>query len=170
MKGLAAVCAGMALSTGAAWAGALPDPQASGAAAKAPAVLEHYASALGCSFSMPVKTLVPFTVVEPATLEERPLYLALFQVDEGCVGDASAVRTHIAALQPARNGGLYVVPGYSQTSPYLPQRIDRLFVEGEALRYTGQASLDPANPEPQAGQLSQEAGRWIDANLEPLGD
>jgi hypothetical protein len=129
-----------------------------------PEVVARYGNALGCQFTMNPANVAPYT------LGTRNGYVALFSLDEGCSMGSAMSRPVIVFLEQSQNATPYVKASYSapgQTSPQLPVNMQRLYLRGTELWYSGLASK-PEDPlccpsGKVEGRLEFKQGQWQDS-------
>jgi hypothetical protein len=137
--------------------------------AKLPTIVEQYGKSLGCSFSMEPRNIVSYT------LDEKPVLLAVFELDVGCSGKPGATRPIIVALRQSTSGEFFIDADYSmpkQSSTELPHHIHNLFIRSNDLWYQGltfkaaDASCCPTLD--VTGRIAFEDGVWKEHQRMPL--
>ena len=95
-----------------------------------PKVVERYASAMGCEFSMDPGNVIPYS------LGERQGYLAVYSLDLGCTGGSNMVVNYFAFLQRGFPFHIVVNPAYSnpaQSPAEFPRHEAKIYLkDGEA--------------------------------------
>lgn len=109
--------------------------------AKIEKVLHDYAETLGCDFSMNRKNIVEIDIDKDEEGEKE--FVALFNLDVGCLGGSGTGKSHIAVLKYRdvfHKDTIYVRAEMSEPSiaSYgFPRFVDRLFIKEGQLWYSG---------------------------------
>lgn len=109
--------------------------------AKIEKVLRAYAETLGCDFSMNRKNIVEIDIDKDE--EGGKEFVALFNLDVGCLGGSGTGKSNIAVLKYRdifHKETIYVRSEMSEpsiTSYGFPRFIDRLFIKNGQLWYSG---------------------------------
>jgi len=128
-----------------------------------PAVIEQYATSIGCAFYMEKNNVVPYVI------DRRQSFVAVFSLDDGCTGGSAMSRPVFVVV---RHGGpttsIVVNAEYSaphQTSSDFPQVITDLFLkDGElwykALEFDFKKDANCCPSVPVTGRVVYKNGKW----------
>ncbi len=109
--------------------------------AKIENVLRTYANTIGCDFSMNRKNIVEIDIDKSE--DEEKEFVALFNIDAGCLGGSGTGKSSIAVLKYRdifHKDEIYVRAELSEPSVAsygFPRLIDHIFVKNGQLWYTG---------------------------------
>lgn len=99
------------------------------------AVVKAYVGTIGCLLNLDRQNIVKFGVND----EGATTYVALFSIDPNCSGGSAMAHSAIALLERT-SGGIFIRPAQSfpvASSRGLPQYVERIYVQGDHLRYSG---------------------------------
>ena len=101
--------------------------------------LKSYADAVGCRFRFDATNIVELDIADGRSMRR---YVALFFLDTGCTGGSAMGNSMFAVLDWSDDGrgNIFVQPELSQPaipSFGFPQFIDRIFLKGHQLWYSG---------------------------------
>lgn len=128
-----------------------------------PAVIEQYATSIGCAFHMKKDNIVPYVI------NGEPSFVGVFSLDNGCTGGSAMSRPVFVVVQ---HGGptisIVVNAEYSaphQTSSDFPQVITDLFLkDGElwykALEFDFKKDANCCPSVPVTGRVVYKNGKW----------
>lgn len=114
--------------------------------AKIEKVLRAYADTVGCDFSMNRKNIVEIDIDKSE--DEEKEFVALFNIDAGCLGGSGTGKSSIAVLKYRdifHKDEIYVRAELSEPSVAsygFPRFIDRLYVKNSQLWYAGKINKD----------------------------
>ena len=127
------------------------------------APVEQYARAIGCNLQLDRRNVAQYR------LDDSVAFVVVYSLDVGCTGGSAMTRSVFAVVRRGGNDHFFIDPRYSspfQTDQGFPPLIERITVEGRAIRYTGR-ELDPAKDAPCCpsvlveGLASFDKGKWI---------
>jgi len=134
--------------------------------AKIEKMLRAYAETLGCDFSMNRKNIVEIDIDKVEEGEKE--FVALFNLDVGCLGGSGTGRSHLAVLKYRdifHKDTIYVSAEMSEpgiSSYGFPRFMDRLFIKNGQLWYSGRVHREgdannfPTNNVKSRAELTQK--------------
>jgi hypothetical protein len=127
-----------------------------------PAVVEKYASALGCSYAFDPRNIIEYEI------KRKRSFLVMFQLDVGCSGGNASHGPVFAVLQYGAYDKIFIQPEYSapaQTSGKFPMQTDRIWLDSGRLYYSAHeldAAKDPlcCPSIDVSGEFAYSKGSW----------
>lgn len=124
-------------------------------------VVKAYANSVGCFIHMDKSNIVKYEI------DEKAVYIALYDIDASCSGEKTMSRPAFAALgfDNFRNK-VFILPDYSNpaaTSEKFPRFINRIFIKDNQLWYTAKDS----NRISVKAQVLYKNGFWLDSRTNP---
>ena len=123
--------------------------------------VKAYANSVGCFVHMDKGNIVKYEI------DEKLVYIALYDIDASCTGGTTMSRPAFAALgfDNFRNK-VFILPDYSNpaaTSEKFPRFINRIFIKDNQLWYTAKDS----NRISVKAQVLYKNGFWLDSRTNP---